>query len=1253
MVLVKGTFVARVQTQELDYRYLFLISPDDLELMSMPSVRAYDPRMNHRPLEPQAFQRLSSEEGSRLADGLLSGTAAESVRKHVDALAHRGFVVRVPFFGEMPKRDPNAPPIPGMLPRMGDDGDAVGREFWIMLRGPWRTTEKHTHEEYQNAETSLYHGLGIYPVLDTDALVEERGRLDDMPWHLHSNPGMESLGDEMMRFLVVQPRHTQQLLLDTWWRTWGAALSMPLATGVRDTGQRLYQRGVSAPRLEELYRCYARTCVRGDRLFNEGSAWELPLPHGEREHSPEQPMQATILDMSNPEEYGAPGTLFPVAMLDNPYAFVGPAACRGVSTAKEGSGIQSRFPFWVCDLLAQSVYGQDTVTDSRARAVVYDAVRNLELRSRHAFVERTSDGLPRQAKYGEGNFDFDSRGPSPAGSTVFERDVMDRAIQRRVQDIEGVIEQNLVKPRRITYLTGTEVTNPYITMAGFLGTELRPLPALHARESRWETACDVVAPVRTPDPKGGVEIRYGLNERVRAARHAFQIAIQQRLEIPAQGGDENPAVESRYVAGPFQRHVLPFEPALRETDPRWRETQPPRGRMLCTNSQAAAMDMFARWRISVVTGDAGCGKSAILREVCRAGIELSPYCGNEGRVILLVLTMSNIAMVRVIEELQKQTNDITLLGHTVGEVEPEGDDLFAQAQNATCIVGTVDSYLRKLQHDQKFVEALRANQIVLVLEEAHTISTEGFVDLLEPFREHTGDTYDPDDWFYLDPQLIRIVLVGDEMQVRPIEPGDLLPDMMSVLPVTRLTEQRRYSEDLAELFAGFRLSMQDAEARRRTAQVLVETSERKPDPLATSRVILVDDLPPIDQLPHLNSSYWLDFRLALEERVRQAVFKELLAWSRVELSPQSRTVGYPRFPDGGDSQAERDAASDYILWSKAMLKPIHPFIIITMVRTPFSSVPRFDMRAHYISSSDRVNGWFHDVATHRLWPMDPEYRTPPRLPHQTRIERGDDKIRYFHADAVYTNDDKYRIEEYGTLYDEIARTSAHNNRRLLHQFLSDYRPRTLVLSPDWPYIVTTNDFRSFGIMKGERVYYKQSRRAGGNRNAKSLNVFESEGGRKSMAVPNQYCTRKYLRYGWATNVHQVMGAQFPLVIVIWMDALSPSRMMNEWDRIRPQREGRRAIPNLEPVPLGPGSSRYPALDDMLDLHALYTAVTRTHTRPETTTNVEGRLVTQSGRGRCVLIAGKHALRRYVSLESIPRFTAQDGILYETMVAGAQ
>jgi len=1213
MVLVKATFISRSQEDGGAPRYVFLLHPEDMQLLNIPAVRHYDPVF----VPPADISGTDHMYGRPLGRAVTT-RGAPFARQ---LMVHRGFAIRLPYNPESSGGRPDERPLPGLLPDLSNTWHS-GQEFWVLLRGGWRTRATYPLAELKPAAIPEYSGLGIFPVIPHKEIGDYRGDLDQMPWHLHQNRGIPSMAEVLDADLAENPGMRRRKL-DTWWRCWGIAVGMPVIPGILQLGQRLFVRGVDDPRFVDFYAAYART--GDDPSYVDSHDW-LIRAHTEREYSPEDPLRGTVLDMANPEEYGSPGALLPLAMIDNPYAFVGPCSVRSISNANMGSGVRTRFPWWVCDLLARRIYGEQATHEPRASALVYETLQYLERRAHDAFRELGRDGFPKN-RDADDVFDFDERGPSPEGSTVFERSIMERAVLRRVADLEGCVEANPRQPIRNVWIGGVQVTNPYPAIAGFLGVRMEAVPELHTPETRWEAAGRVVEPVQQPNHEGLLERRYGLRERVRASRQALEIMMQQSV--------------------PFGRNpVLPAAPALRRDDPRWETQQPPPARLLATEGQAHALETIYRWRMSMITGEAGTGKTALQRELARLAQQLSNEADTD-RVIYVVLTPTNRAARSVLRVMQEQTSNIQLIGAAGEEIAQREVDIFTRSAEAAVIIGTVDSYLRKIEHDADFASMFLNNHVLIAFDEGGMLTHEAFVDVLQPFRV-LREGMDEDDFFELAPNLLRVVVFGDPSQMKSIDPGDFLADCVAVLPVTRLTEQMRFGgadQELAHFFGIVRASMDSEPARRDVAEILLERAEN-PDPDSLLRVLLVDDLPAVAQLPHGQGDWFVRFRLGVEEQVRRILFRELLDWSRAELSAPSRAHALPVTAWQAAGADLMRATEDYDAFHRSVADPLMPFVITTMVRRLASNNPRLDSRTHYVSSSDRVNGWIHDTLRGWMVPFDPDWDPAP-IPGAVPLipAVGDERVRYLPLDARYVDEDPGRYEKFSTIWSELALD--RSNRERTRRFLSDYRPYTLMLSPGWPYIVQTNDFKTEGVFRGERVRYMRAWR----QRRKAYQVFEAEGGNE-IPVPNRLCNRAYFNYGWATNVYQVQGAEFPLVVVLWLDGLNPGMMRHEWDRIRPRYDGRRMIPSLDPLPAEGGNRRYPALDDSLDLHALYTAVTRTQSRPEMVTRVDGREMRQTARGRCVLVVGKHALRRYLTLQVYPRVTALDGLLREALV-GAQ
>ena len=1091
-----------------------------------------------------------------------------------------GLIIELPF---RPDFYDAKEPYPGQLERM-----SPGKWYWVMIAESFKSPSRSHQFEgkgIRGVVNPVYRAVGIYPIVgsaDLKKTIESARRLPAIEFK--RNPAFSEKATSLIAALTGgdpfdEEEQTEPVSsVDTLVRIWGAVLGYCHSSTFLKRGEELATEGrLNQPNLQGMYRHYCEL---------EKDEYEAPL-------------LSLVGHLSDPEVYGSLGALLPYAMIAWPYSFVGPSSNPGLVSPNTPG--ETLFPFWVVDLLARAMFPTPHVED-RVLAVVHEAILHLEGRNHRAFSPKGEPGLR-----------FDTQGPIPSGSTMFPRSLIYEAIRRRHQDLE---EQGQQGSEMEIYMAGSKTPSPYKALSGWLGVPLEPIPLRnpgaptkqgylsvdHAVSKLCERV-ESVAASTNPEPW------YTLQTRVNAAKEIIGLLrTQEDLYAP---------------------DILPVDPPDDDGSTPDRVLSP---------SQGAASRMVIRWRISCVTGDPGSGKSHLLKEFKRFALELEqaePTC-------LLVLTPTNRAASRVASLLDadddllnpvflfttsepKKDEDkpprlprnYAVLNEDGQVVEGAPEEDAHEMLTFTVGVGTLDSFFHKFHSSERFREAILYRKVLVAIDETSMVTAEKVVRALALFR----DEEEEQKRVFLSQRVRRVIFLGDPSQLESVEPGNFFYDILRTFPITYLGEQFRYDGRLAHLFGLVRSGMTFAQARSDTSHLLLEaaglTATTGEDP--NLRVYMVDDLPLTDMAPPGfrrpdEKDYWNRFLLRTEESIRTTIFREVMDWSRVHLENGG---SFPRRAVRGSAREFSQGTRDYQRFSKAAVQPVLPFRIVTMVRTPQSE----SGRTFYLSSSTRVNGWFHDVLLGRLVPDDPNFEPVPGMELNPTLKHFGSK-RYWNQGV--------ERPDYSADYER----EWQRGREYARMFLFNNRPRDIWLSPNWPYLVKGNDFRRYGVLRGEVIYYRST--SWSSRRRVHLHEFESEMGVR-FAIPPRNVTPRHLQYGWAVNVHQVQGLEYPLVIVLWFSGISPNSIRASWNAIRPTHEV------TDPLPVGwqPGYIRgeEASLDERLSIRALYTGITRTITSPTQGVRTgKTRSPQRMQPGRCVIIAGKHALRRYLGLQVFERVT---------------
>lgn len=602
---------------------------------------------------------------------------------------------------------------------------------------------------------------------------------------------------------------------------------------------------------------------------------------------------------------------------------------------------------------------------------------------------------------------------------------------------------------------------------------------------------------------------------------------------------------------------------------------------------------------------------------------------------LLLLTPTNKASSRITDLFPPE--DVYMFGSQKDPDEDEnGEDEEEERRERNTFrvaVGTIDSFLGKIKTDPRLRAELRRRNGVLGIDECSMVTAEKFKEVLDFFRDADTNA--------LSERLLRGVLIGDPYQLLSVEPGNFYSDMLKFLPTTQLKEQMRYGRDadddfeisLEDLFDSVRSGMTNEQQRVQVVEKLVDVSQNPSLAGNHIGVYMVDDIP-TDQPPMENNEFWWNrFTHDLENQVRDIVFSEVLNWNHAQLSGGALT---PRVPMKPTREERRQAAADYRKFASAFTQRDMPFQIITCVRKPRSD----SGQTEYISSSARVNGWIHDALLGR---------TVQDIGYQGYFPRNG-------APMVPIGTENIWYPKFGDEWIPYTEALKKNQgrRAQLRDFLRRYRPNNLILSPGWPYIVLKQHFKKYGVFQGDVLKFVG---VTPRRNRNYYRFVTTDEKEKEVVVSARYCTKQHLSYGWASNVHQVQGSEYPLVIVLWLDGICYPFLNQNWQQVC-TRSDEEIVTPLKSFKYGGASmgNELASLDDRLDSRALYTAITRTSIKK---TDNEQRLpgidnsTGQKKVGRCVIVAGKHALRRYLSLKVHDRASPLYGMVWEKLQLAQQ
>lgn len=1207
-MLVLARFVKRLlQEGGLDYRCVFLLSAQDEQLLGNPP-------------------KVVLPSGRRFSQPLMLTTPDGELEIPAGDL-HGLFVAEFPFQPERGESD--TPWFERSLTMRLVPGDW----YWVLIEGAFGRLEPGIRNyatidlNVKNVQVLVVHAGGLYPRLDPGEYSDACSAREQVtPGRAGLDPFARIMADRAAAGIDTGLPVTQEEV-DWLVRAAGAVLGFPVSGDILAAGRelaaspvrpmleaglrRLYALWSASTGSEGLLRSRLREQVRKRQRSGSGSVLLG------------QPTVEIAVDLSNPGEFGASGPALLVDFAAQPYAMVGISDAPGSGPLREGSGVSLMLPFWACDLLAQALYPlpepeREPLAQWRAAAVAAQSFRHLENRNVRAFVLHDPRGRPVDSG---GRFEFDHTGEvrfeSPAGSTVFAEPVVQVAMRRRAQETMRL----QVHADAIAFFGDAGWPNPWPALAGFLGVKMYPLVTLQGPEGREAAIASVARPAMHPrqieEPGTGTE-----SFRFLTLTHRHDVEEQIARHVMAQ---DRLAREPRLDTGTGEPGILELPvPEI------WRPGLVLQQQQnVLTPSQAEAWRMLARWPMAVTTGGPGAGKTHFTRVLVHGLRELS-----NDSVWVMLLAPTNRAAARLAERVAPaaRQGEPLLLGGRAERGTVKGPP--------NLIVGTVDAFIARFRNSRSFADALVTRDGVLVFDESGMLTMDRVamvLELLDPpaalrSPTHTG-------------RLLRTVFTGDTHQLGSVEPGDFLGDMQRFLPLVHLREAVRVmsgkdESPLGSIFSLVRAGLEDQNWRQafvrwslahtpagasviaRDQAALTRFRLPAPDntPKSVFRVLMVDDLPERKPASDEDYSRWL---VGAEERLRNTVFRAILQFRKVKLTTvnlDAQDPGAPIVPSApltATREQQNAVLVDYERMRLAFTRREPPFKVITLYRVPRSS----SSQTVFFSSAERVNGWFHDFLTGRLPP--PPGHWMPRV-----AEFAEDRVR---ADVDYS----------ATLYAQ-EQGPEHSGPATL-RFLAERRPHDLALVPNWPYIVKRNDFRQFGIFRGETIWHTGRIASRGE----TMCRFVSEVGAE-MVVPVRFAQPRYLGYGWATNVHQVQGGEYPLVIMLWLEGVpwsGDNGLAAAWEELSPGMTAAEKVARaMQPLRTGDGQG-----DDRMGLDKFYTGITRTMAGwslpvpdPET-----GEPRTQ-GSGQCVVVAGWYALRLYPGLSVQRRATGFAGTVRDML-----
>lgn len=1157
-MLIKAEFVQYLGDDSIDHVYLFTISDEDMGLMAIDDVRDWDKKTKPNRISPNFC-------GAHYED-------------FVD-LQKRGVVVRLPYRPDAFKNITD--PFPGQIPNM-----EMGTVCWLLLKGPFQTRDTYEHKiGKQKLVHPDFECAGIYPhINDFDAFEEQLDKLDGLQAPFLHKTEIESFENLVKTRLEASPRfeNNNRLApghLDWWYRMLGLCIAFPMTTSFLNHGKKLALQQNRTDELRKAYRDFALTNTQ----------------NGTTDYQKGTPLFDICRELSNPSEFGTVGCLLPVALISNPYAFVGPCSNPGISSASSSAATAKLFPFWIMDLLAKTLYKPEPHYIDRIAAIAYEAIRHLEIRNQQAFAK---------SNWNEA-FNFDRDGIVPSGSTLFSRQVIQSAIVQRARELEQLRSAATQKTQK-AWINDQYFPNPYPALAGYLGVSPDPIKL---GDSLINEALERISERAIYVDEGTEEKQKAYHWR--ALKHRMR-DVEDVVDLMLSQNKMNSGFEN----------ILPVSP------PRKVKVTP--DDLVLNSSQAAASRMVIRWFMSCVTGGPGSGKSFFLRELDRFSKELT---SNGRPTALLILGPTNTSASEACEKLPKEEMYIFGAGEKGGPEDEEENRLLTFRIG----LGTLDSFLGTLKTSAALRQSMRDRDVILALDETSMITIGSFRQAIDAFRDSTSNN--------ISPNLKRIILLGDPIQLKPQEPDNFHVDALRFLPVTQLEgserlgaeDQTRTGITIQHLFREARKGMTSKEARFEFAKALLDMSHQTPHPDDNIRCHLVTDIPLQNPGEAENEQFWKRFVNKTERHIRDLVFKEVLDWNNVTLSDNALS---PRIPLRATGDERRKAILDYKAFSKAFTQPNLPFQIITLIRRMRSD----SGQTEYISSSERVNGWIHDALLGRL-PQD---------------EMG------YKGFAPNTGVPIRKIPDNDTIIHPVTGPKAvpfdkvieglRKNRNAHQEFLSQNRPNNLALVPGWLYVVKENALKKqYGILKGNQLRYIGAT-VKRHRNYYRFETVEKNSNNppREVVLSQRYCTNQYLGYGWAINVHQSQGAEYPLVIVIWMDGICYPFITANWEKlvVPSEREVLNPVQELRFGGLALGTD-LASLDDRLDNRALYTASTRTKIIEKTEVDAlqtATEAVKNKKIGRVVFIAGRHALKRYLSLTIHERKTPLAGLMWKKLKA---
>lgn len=541
-----------------------------------------------------------------------------------------------------------------------------------------------------------------------------------------------------------------------------------------------------------------------------------------------------------------------------------------------------------------------------------------------------------------------------------------------------------------------------------------------------------------------------------------------------------------------------------------------------TNDQVSAMVNLIYKNLLVLSGRPGTGKTYTITKFVS---NIVNKVKKDESPLFLLLSFTNKAVNKLNEYVMNNLYSDRDIEELLKAQEGEKNKIKLLNSHKNLWVSTIDLFVWEVMASQnkKLLEKLeKADDLFIIIDEIGMVSLDKFNLLISTLENLYGG-----EEFYK--TLQKIVFSGDYAQLISIGVGDFFGDLLTILPMVDLKESVRFGKDkdlskFFETIRQMRFEIRDRQIAKDYLTAIKKIDEKEKNVLINpvDDVLIKGDLYYALQEDCIDYIYRFIYRI-IEDLCKTVLYTEIDV--NKYLSANSDSSG------GGFFKSKKDKAYTplFKLVEKKegfdinkvlidlFIKNSHKFKIITQYRKEQSILEEY-----FISSSTRINKLIlFTLLGIRFYDQDYSIRTNKdieivhSIPEKQYIEASTDK----------------KIE----INDAINMLIEREDHLTLKKFISEMEFNKIFLIRDVPYVVKSRRLRKYGLNIGDFVHFKGISKIEGE---KYLKFIKYTGSIKDFYdIPINRVTLRDIQYGWACNIHQLQGDEFPVVVVPFLGGL--------------------------------------------------------------------------------------------------------------------